>query len=154
MKEDAKKFFIELSDDQLGAVTGGAFGDLITCPVCGKPKREGYLCTRCEMADGIVTCHRCRGKLSKDGGCANCGMTWDAYVQITREIISSYPSVKQVKLAHGASVAADSLYAHPCLTAIIRCDTPMDEEQTTKLNNWLKIRLNTEELALIVTLTE
>ena len=77
-----------------------------------------------------------------------------AYVQITREIISSYPSVKQVKLAHGASVAADSLYAHPCLTAIIRCDTPMDEEQTTKLNNWLKIRLNTEELALIVTLTE
>lgn len=86
MKEDAKKFFIELSDDQLGAVTGGAFGDLITCPVCGKPKREGYLCTRCEMADGIVTCHRCRGKLSKDGGCTNCGMTWDAYVQITRPL--------------------------------------------------------------------
>ena len=77
-----------------------------------------------------------------------------AYVQITREIISSYPSVKAVKLAHGASVAADSLYAHPCLTAIIKCDTPMDEEQTTKLNNWLKIRLNSEEITLIVTLTE
>lgn len=77
-----------------------------------------------------------------------------AYVQITREIISSYPSVKAVKLAHGASVAADSLYAHPCLTAIIKCDTPMDEEQTTKLSNWLKIRLNSEEITLIVTLTE
>ena len=77
-----------------------------------------------------------------------------AYVQISREIISSYPSVKAVKLAHGASVAADSLYAHPCLTAIIKCDTPMDEEQTTKLNNWLKIRLNSEEITLIVTLTE
>lgn len=77
-----------------------------------------------------------------------------AYVQITREIISSYPSVKAVKLAHGASVAADSLYAHPCLTAIIKCDTPMNEEQTTKLNNWLKIRLNSEEITLIVTLTE
>ena len=77
-----------------------------------------------------------------------------AYVQITREIISSYPSVKQVKLAHGASVVADSLYAHPCLTAIIKCDTPMDDEQKTKLNNWLKIRLNTEELTLIVTLSE
>ena len=77
-----------------------------------------------------------------------------AYVQITREIISTYPSVKAVKLAHGASVAADSLYAHPCLTAIIKCDTPMDEEQTTKLSNWLKIRLNSEEITLIVTLTE
>lgn len=77
-----------------------------------------------------------------------------AYVQITREIISTYPSVKHVRLAQGASVAADSLYAHPCLTAIIKCDTPMDEEQTTKLSNWLKIRLNSEEITLIVTLTE
>lgn len=77
-----------------------------------------------------------------------------AYVQITREIISSYPAVKNVKLAQGASVAADSLHAHPCLTAIIQCDTLMNEEQTTTLNNWLKIRLNSEDITLIVTLTE
>lgn len=77
-----------------------------------------------------------------------------AYVQITREIISTYPSVKHVRLAQGASVAADSLYAQPCITAIIKCDTPMDEEQTTKLSNWLKIRLNTEDISLIVTQLE
>ena len=77
-----------------------------------------------------------------------------AYVQITREIISTYPSVKHVRLAQGASVAADSLYAQPCITAIIKCEEPISEEQTTKLSNWLKIRLNSEEITLIVTLTE
>ena len=77
-----------------------------------------------------------------------------AYVQITREIISTYPSVKAVKLAQGASVTADSLHAHPCLTAIIKCDEPMNTEQQATLNNWLKVRLNTEEITLIVTQTE
>ena len=76
------------------------------------------------------------------------------YVQITREIISSYPTVKKVKLAQGASVAADSLHAHPCLTAIVECDRPMDTKQSTQLNNWLKVRLNTEEITLIVTQEE
>ena len=76
------------------------------------------------------------------------------YVQITREIISSYPSVRNVKLAQGASVAADSLHAHPCITAIIKCDEQMHEEQSAKLNNWLKVRLNTEDITLIVTLEE
>lgn len=77
-----------------------------------------------------------------------------AYVQITREIISTYPSVKHVRLAQGASVAADSLYAQPCITAIIKCEEPISEEQTAQLSNWLKIRLNSEEITLIVTLTE
>lgn len=31
----------ELKDDVLNAVSGGAFGDWETCPLCGKPKREG-----------------------------------------------------------------------------------------------------------------
>ena len=77
-----------------------------------------------------------------------------AYVQITREIISTYPSVKHVRLAQGASVAADSLYAQPCITAIIKCEEPISEEQTAQLSNWLKIRLNTEDISLIVTQLE
>lgn len=77
-----------------------------------------------------------------------------AYVQITREIISTYPSVKHVRLAQGASVAADSLYAQPCITAIIKCEEAISEEQTAQLSNWLKIRLNTEDISLIVTQLE
>jgi len=35
------KKLLELNDDDLNAVSGGAFGDWETCPACGKPKREG-----------------------------------------------------------------------------------------------------------------
>ena len=76
------------------------------------------------------------------------------YVQITREIISSYPSVKTVELAQGARVSADSLHAHPRLTAIITCDAPMQDEHKTRLNSWLKVRLKTEEITLMVTQIE
>ena len=54
--------------------------------MCGKPKLEGYICIWCEMADGVVTCHKCRGQLTKEGGCANCGTTWDEYVQLTKRL--------------------------------------------------------------------
>ena len=73
----------ELSNRELETVSGGTFGDWKTCPVCGKPKREGYICIHCEMADGVVSCPRCRSKLTRESGCANCGMTWAAYVQTT-----------------------------------------------------------------------
>jgi hypothetical protein len=76
----------ELTDELLADVAGGAFGDMATCPVCGKPKLEGYICIWCEMADGVVTCHKCRGQLTKEGGCANCGTTWDEYVQLTKRL--------------------------------------------------------------------
>lgn len=76
----------ELSNNELEMVSGGAFGDWQTCPVCGKPKREGYLCIHCEMADGVVTCHRCRGKLTRKSGCSNCGATWEDYAQTTAHL--------------------------------------------------------------------
>lgn len=82
--EDNKK--LELNEDVLAKVAGGAFGDWETCSVCGKPKREGYLCIHCEMADGVVTCHKCRAKLYKETGCVNCGTTWDEYVRITEPL--------------------------------------------------------------------
>ena len=83
-KEQEKKFVTELNDYQLDMVSGGAFGDLETCSVCGKPKREGYIWVWCEMADGVVTCHRCRGRMTREGGCINCGTTWDEYVQMSK----------------------------------------------------------------------
>jgi len=76
----------ELKDDVINAVSGGAFGDWETCPVCGKPKREGYICIHCDMADGVVTCFRCRSPLTRETGCAHCGTTWDEYLQITEPL--------------------------------------------------------------------
>ena len=82
-----KNKMAELNEEELSGVAGGKFGDMGTCPVCGKSKREGYICTWCAMADGVVTCHKCRGQLTKAGGCSNCGATWDEYVQLTKRLL-------------------------------------------------------------------
>jgi hypothetical protein len=73
------------------------------------------------------------------------------FVQVTRELINSYPSVKEVLLGQGARVESDSLSVHPCITVIVKCDTLLSGEQKGKLGDWLKIRLNSEDVSLIVT---
>ena len=76
------------------------------------------------------------------------------YVQVTREIINSYPAVKEICIGQGARVPADSLHIHPCITVIVKCDTLLNEAQTEKLNEWLKIRLNSENIILVPTAKE
>ena len=71
------------------------------------------------------------------------------YVQITREIINSYPAVNEVHMTQGAKVSADSLEIHPCMAVIVKCDTLMGEAESGRLKEWLKIRLNTEDIILI-----
>ena len=71
------------------------------------------------------------------------------YVQITREIVGSYPSITDVQIAQGAKVSRDSLKVHPALTIIVKSDSLMTQDETDKLKSWLTIRLNTEDLSLI-----
>lgn len=71
------------------------------------------------------------------------------YIQVTREIMNSYPAVKEVQMAQGASVSCDSLTMNPCMTVIVKCDTLMDDHEIDRLTQWLKIRLNIEEMILI-----
>ena len=71
------------------------------------------------------------------------------YVQLTREIINSYPAVKEVHMAQGAKVSADSLVMLPCITVIVKCDTLMNQDEADRLGEWLKIRLDTDDITLI-----
>ena len=71
------------------------------------------------------------------------------YIQVTREIRNSYPAVKEVQMAQGASVSCDSLTMNPCMTVIVKCDTLMGDHEIDRLTQWLKIRLNTEDMTLI-----
>lgn len=83
-KKNKKPMPVELDDDALSAVSGGAFGDLEVCPVCGKMKREGMRCSWCDMADGTATCHICGGKVTVGKGCSGCGISWNAYYDDTK----------------------------------------------------------------------
>ena len=71
------------------------------------------------------------------------------YVQLTREIVSSYPAIIEVHMTQGAKVTADSLVIHPTTTVVVRCDSLSGPIEMEKLYDWLKIRLNTEEITLI-----
>ena len=72
------------------------------------------------------------------------------YIQITREIINSYPQIQEVHITQGASVKSDSLAIHQSIMVMVKTDTFMMEEDSLKLGNWLKIRLNNDNLHLVI----
>lgn len=70
------------------------------------------------------------------------------YVQLTREIIGIYPSIRNVVIARGATVGADSLMASPCVSVIVCCDSLLTYTQSSQLSEWLSVRLNGETIVL------
>lgn len=70
------------------------------------------------------------------------------YVQLTREITGIYPSVRSVVIARGAAVGRDSLIASPCISVIVRPDSMLTSTETIQLIEWLRVRLNEENIVL------
>ena len=70
------------------------------------------------------------------------------YVQLTREITGIYPSVRSVVIARGAAVGRDSLVASPCISVIVRPDSRLTSTETIQLIEWLRVRLNEENIVL------
>ena len=72
------------------------------------------------------------------------------YVQLAREIMGIYPSVKDVVLARGATVSADSLYATPCLSVVVHRDSVFTPAEMSQLSEWLRVRLATDMEVVIL----
>ena len=72
------------------------------------------------------------------------------YVQLAREIMGIYPSVKDVVLARGATVSADSLYAAPCLSVVVHRDSVFTPAEMSQLSEWLRVRLATDMEVVIL----
>lgn len=70
------------------------------------------------------------------------------YIQLTREIINMYPSVKHVFIGQGANVSADSLKLSPHISVTVTCSPAMPSEDSLRLGEWLKVRLDTQDLSL------
>ena len=71
------------------------------------------------------------------------------YIQLTREIHNSYPQIMEVQLSEGARVNADSLKMIPSISVIITCSEALEEGEAVKLNEWLKIRLQRDDVTLV-----
>jgi hypothetical protein len=76
------------------------------------------------------------------------------YIQIAKEIANTYPAVREVYLSQGAHVHTDSLNMTSSMTVVVRCDTLMVQDEYDRLSKWLKIRLNFEEVLLMVDVAE
>lgn len=74
------------------------------------------------------------------------------YIQVTREITNSYPSIHEVHIAQGAVVRSDSLDIHQSMLIMVKTDTLFTSQDSVRLNEWLKIRLNNEDITLITSM--
>jgi len=70
------------------------------------------------------------------------------YEQITAETIAQYPAVTSLHLSRGATVTADSTRTDGIL-AIVSCREHLDPSGKVRLENWLRVRLNTPNLTLM-----
>ncbi len=73
------------------------------------------------------------------------------YSQIVREMKNNYPSVEEVHITHGAGVTADSLQLNESMIVLVTSSARLSEEDSTRLNDWLKIRLDSDSAKLILT---
>ncbi|MDD6809602.1 MAG: hypothetical protein PUD78_05785, partial [Bacteroidales bacterium] len=73
--------------------------------------------------------------------------------QLAREICTQFPSVTQASFARAETVETAAAGAAKAvreeIIVIIKSETELSPEERTKLQNWLKVRLNSENLRLI-----
>lgn len=71
------------------------------------------------------------------------------YVQISREVASTYPTVEEIFIGQGASVLTGSYTLRNSTVVLVSADSLFTDDDEAKLKEWLMIRLDTDELELI-----
>ena len=72
------------------------------------------------------------------------------YVQLTKEIVSTYPAVKQVHMAQGAAVTADSLDMRKTVIVVVTADDSFETADSSRLHQWLKVRLEADDILMCI----
>ncbi len=72
------------------------------------------------------------------------------YAQITKEVVSQYPDVKEMFISKGANVQSGTWQENKGILIVVKAAEPMSENEKSTLTNWLKIRLETENIMLYV----
>lgn len=75
-------------------------------------------------------------------------------LQITKEAVSFFPSIKELGISRGSNVTADSLAVRKTVFVNARTSRRLSAEEETKLHGWLKARLECEDVDLNVVVGE
>lgn len=70
------------------------------------------------------------------------------YVQITKEIMNQYPAAKEILISKGAQVKAGDMKRVDAIFVMFKTETALDEQEKVRLTNWLRIRLNFDNVIL------
>jgi len=68
---------------------------------------------------------------------------------ISRELFAQYPEITSLSLTQGASIAANDTEANEKVVAIISCEQPIDSTLHDRIERWLKVRLNDENVVVV-----
>ncbi len=71
------------------------------------------------------------------------------YKQLTQEIISSYPTIYEVHITRGESINVESIeQTKISMIVVVYTSDEISNEECNKLESWLKIRLNEQNIRL------
>lgn len=68
---------------------------------------------------------------------------------ISRELFAQYPEITSLSLTQGASIAANDTEANEKVVAIISCEQPIDSTLHDRIERWLKVRLDDENVVVV-----
>lgn len=71
------------------------------------------------------------------------------YTQISREIVSQYPQVKEIYISRGADITTDSLYSKDCILVVAKTQRALGDEAKLRMTEFLKARLNDTTVVVI-----
>lgn len=70
------------------------------------------------------------------------------YEQVAREAVNQYPSIQSIFIARGAKVNSGDFRKNDGLLAVVTTAEPLDNDEKSRLTNWLRIRLGIENVTL------
>ena len=70
------------------------------------------------------------------------------YLQIAGEVAVVYPEIKHLYMGHGARIAIDSLNVSPCIIVRVDTDTLMSISSLERFKNWIKTRLQADNVEI------
>ena len=68
---------------------------------------------------------------------------------ISKELFAQYPDITEVSLSRGLAISSGMGNASEQIVAFITTSEPMDEELHDRIERWLKVRLNNENILVV-----
>lgn len=68
---------------------------------------------------------------------------------IARELFAQHPEINSISLTRGSAVDADSLFVTERIMVFVSSDKPVDKELRIMIENWLKVRLDNENVTVV-----